>query len=152
MGCPHVTHVLKGQWDSTDFGVPGVGAHSLAPLWRMLVTDSDVLENPAFIFISFKSRSKPGASSELFPRAQGFGPVSTCSSQKNRKENPKESHRCHLAPQCTPGWAVGQIQGDKSCSTQLHAVSRSTRTRAQTLRSGTFPCASHGLLSNVVTA
>lgn len=152
MGCPHVNHLLKGHWDSTDFGVPGVGAHSLAPLWRMLVRDNDVLENPAFIFISFKSRSKPGASSELFPRVQGFGPVSTCSSQKNRKENPKESHRYHLLPQCAPGRAVGQIQRDKSCSTQLHAVTRLTRTRAQTLRSGTFPSASHGLLSNVLTA
>lgn len=47
---------------------------------------------------------------------------------------------------------MGQIQWDKSCSTQFHAVTRLPRTRAQTLRSGTFPSASHGLLSNVLTA
>lgn len=150
MGCPHVIHILKGHWDSTGLGVTGLGAHSLAPLWRMLVRDSDVLENPGFIFVSFKSRSKPGASSELFPRAPGFGPVSTCSSQKTRKGNPKESHGYHLPSQCAPGGAAGQILWDKSCSTQLHVVTRLTQTRAQTMHSRTFPSASPGLLSNVL--
>lgn len=90
MGCPHVIHILKGHWDTTNFGVPRFGAHSLAPVWRTLERDSDVLENPGFIFISFKSCSKPRAISELFPpKAPGFGPVSTFSSQKNRKGNPK---------------------------------------------------------------
>lgn len=116
MGCPHVTHALKGHWDSTDFGVPGFGAHSLAPLWRTLVRESDVLENPGFIVIPFKSRSKPGASSELFPRAPGFGPVSTCSSQKNRKE------RNHTGTICHPRVLQGGLR-DKSCETDPAALS-----------------------------
>lgn len=117
MGCPQVTHTLKGHWDSTDFEVPGFEAHSLAPLWRTLVRESDVLENPGFIVILFKSHSKPRASSELFPRAPGFGPVSTCSSQKkNRKERNHTGITCH--PSVLPGglW-------DKSCETNPAALS-----------------------------
>lgn len=118
MGCPLVIHILKGHWDSTGLGVPGLGAHSLAPLWRTLVRDSDVLENPGFIFVSFKSRSKPGASSELFPRAPGFGPVSTCSSQKTGKE----TQRNHMDITCHPSVLPGGLR-DKSCGTNPAALS-----------------------------
>jgi len=91
-------------------------------------------------------------SSELFPRAWGFGPISTCSSQKIGKKTKINPTGVTCCPSPLLGKAAGQVPWDKSCSTQLCTVPRLTRTRAQThCDSGRSLVPATGSFRNILT-